>query len=1632
MPSLDALFRGRHTLGLRELVSLPDAKVDIIFIHGLRGDSFKTWLHGSEERGVYWPTELLSRDFPSARILTFGYDVDVVQFFDRTGQGSLRDHASTLVGEVATSRDPTCGDRPIIVVAHSLGGILAKKALLMSATAVEESSKTLDRNIRGLCFLGTPHRGSSHANLGAIIGSALSLFPPFFRVNSSPVDLLRPGSELLTDVHEEFCVWLRKNSARANVTCFWEELKHPRLGMIVPRASASIDGYPLRPLWADHVGMCKFSSTYDTGYRRVSGELKLWLGQDVIPAAESNLEQGGRVGTGSSPLRAHQGSSPDAEVFLRGIWFRDIFAREDGISPPLDGTCLWIFDNAAYKSWKSSAKGVFWTLGLPGTGKSVMIKHLVSSARIEASKGSTLILSHFFSATGTPLQHSIDGLLRSLIYQLLLTDPSAFTDRVVPELTRKGANPDEAWTFEDLTSFLDKLLLYALQKRDVRIYIDGLQECRGDAEGTRNMVKRFQDMPKRFEKTRCGVAVCLSSRYYPAYAPRDVESCVQMEKENRVDIDRFVSSEIALAEAVDIPELQIRLKAHGSFLWASSVTKRAVSLEHEGHGLDQIHDFIKHGIPGEIMGIYEGLLQTVTTTEISLTLKILQLMGCSPHESIDLSELVRASNAPDALGEQVHDSTEPITVVELARRLPNVSCGLMRLDWGGTVPRDSALGSACVEFIHPTAKEYMWNHGFTLLDPNHPTAEAAQQRASLCVYQMHLSSTLASFRALELRWQALVQKHDEKSIQEALQILTSSPRFASVLFRNQETLDGVLQIGDPDLVARFALLQLENYEPEDGYEASEAFFPSYDRTSDTNSDWDWHNDHGYENPPGDDTDPAVLYCLAEAGLALTGRDTSVDTCMQGVLDWLIHAKALMEKDIAPDPDLATALGLLQRSSEQGFRLFWRQRILLMASRRDFTALIRILADQLTARAQDPATKAGLLEAVHAAAARGSVTMLAVFMDEYGMDVESPHRSNTLLITALYNGSLEAVRLLLQRGGSVLVRSRDGTSAVTWGLRGGEKMAIVVLEHLKKMRSTQSPAMQDQDFVDDCNLQMGEALASAMRDSESKELVRALLDAGADSDVVALPNEGWRPLHVAASNGDSVLVNLLLKAGASVDLKDAKGRTPLHLAVMQGHLTACTVLLLRGADVNARDEDHATPLLLAKEAFDSKNFPELVRALLNFRARVEDSFGSGTTTDPLMRDSLMGYAIRRDSDVILKLLLDRGAAAVFEAKYQQTTMGVCISHSRVACLRLLISRPDYDINEMDYLGYALIHYCAGGMSWREPMCDTLGMETVEKLLKRPDLNVNLPSSNGELPTETSSRQAAKSPSSLPFMRLLLAREDIDINATDVRGERTALHRAVENQHTEMAKMIISDPRTDINMSFGEVIVYTALYFAAKTGNLEIVKLLLNDPRFRMVNEPDKHGSYHTVSPLQAAVFARKKNPGTEAVAVMFDSAYLDIVGLLCKRCDTVFLNRRTVDGTALDIANSGLRARKSELRHLEELAQQRQIRKPWLSYVSRADDWGNYEDSKETLAKELDEYDSTHYGETEGSSALECRVQDLEKEIAARQKMVDIIISHGGTATEDPQFVGWCDSGWYGVDRVKSASYISAVRLLCTR
>ncbi len=106
--TFEGLFPSGDTLGLRVLYTPTDTSntlVDIVFVHGLTGNSYNTWLEANS--GTYWPIHLLRHSVPNARIMAFGYDADVARFLGPVSQNSLRDHASTLLGDLARIRRKT-------------------------------------------------------------------------------------------------------------------------------------------------------------------------------------------------------------------------------------------------------------------------------------------------------------------------------------------------------------------------------------------------------------------------------------------------------------------------------------------------------------------------------------------------------------------------------------------------------------------------------------------------------------------------------------------------------------------------------------------------------------------------------------------------------------------------------------------------------------------------------------------------------------------------------------------------------------------------------------------------------------------------------------------------------------------------------------------------------------------------------------------------------------------------------------------------------------------------------------------------------------------------------------------------------------------------------------------------------------------------------------------------------------------------------------------------------------------------------------------------------------------------------------------------------------------------------------
>lgn len=139
------------------------ACVDIVFVHGLTGNAYNTWLHKEtgilwphKETEIHWPSGLLGQDLPDTRIMSFGYDADVVNFWNPASNSRLSSHAENLVGDLVRERERTdTEDRKILFVAHSLGGLVAEYALSHSRHAAEKHLHQIERCTAGMVFLGT-------------------------------------------------------------------------------------------------------------------------------------------------------------------------------------------------------------------------------------------------------------------------------------------------------------------------------------------------------------------------------------------------------------------------------------------------------------------------------------------------------------------------------------------------------------------------------------------------------------------------------------------------------------------------------------------------------------------------------------------------------------------------------------------------------------------------------------------------------------------------------------------------------------------------------------------------------------------------------------------------------------------------------------------------------------------------------------------------------------------------------------------------------------------------------------------------------------------------------------------------------------------------------------------------------------------------------------------------------------------------------------------------------------------------------------------------------------------------------------------------------------------------------------
>jgi hypothetical protein len=255
----------------------PDATIDICFVHGLTGNRDSTWT--ALKQSTPWPTILLPPKLPRARLLTWGYNAYIVQA-SVASKNRLTDHAINLLIDLTHDR-ASCGasGRPLIFVAHSLGGLVCKEAILSSRNNPEPHLCDVFEHTTGIIFMGTPHRGSWMADWMKIPASGLGVLKS---TNKSLLQVLGTDDQLLESIQVRFWSMVRgqrESGRRLEITCFFEELPLPVVGQVVSKVSATLEGYTMVSIHANHRDMVKFRTENDNGFKRLVGDLIRWQGE---------------------------------------------------------------------------------------------------------------------------------------------------------------------------------------------------------------------------------------------------------------------------------------------------------------------------------------------------------------------------------------------------------------------------------------------------------------------------------------------------------------------------------------------------------------------------------------------------------------------------------------------------------------------------------------------------------------------------------------------------------------------------------------------------------------------------------------------------------------------------------------------------------------------------------------------------------------------------------------------------------------------------------------------------------------------------------------------------------------------------------------------------------------------------------------------------------------------------------------------------------------------------------------------------------------------------------------------------------------------------------------------------------
>lgn len=324
-----------------------------------------------------------------------------------------------------------------------------------------------------------------------------------------------------------------------------------------------------------------------------------------------------------------------------------------------------------FQTWLRLEHGLFYISGKVGSGKSTLMKFVAEHQKTKAllvewarSQDRELIRANFFFwNAGTTLQKTHEGLLRSLLFQILnqcrAIIPYALPERWTSEKFSLSHLETQPWTLKDLSDAVTRVTEHAATVNSCFcFFIDGLDEYEGEH---RYLIKDILRLCKS-----SFVKICVSSRpwniFEHAFGKETQTWKLCLQDYTKSDIRRFIESQLMQDDS--FKELvrphsntytivdRIEDRADGVFLWVVLVVRELHAEIDELGSYEELEDKL-NDLPPDLDSFFKHIMDGIKKPYKKYMARLLLMCLRSEYNSFPLlfvHFLYENTRSGDALG----------------------------------------------------------------------------------------------------------------------------------------------------------------------------------------------------------------------------------------------------------------------------------------------------------------------------------------------------------------------------------------------------------------------------------------------------------------------------------------------------------------------------------------------------------------------------------------------------------------------------------------------------------------------------------------------------------------------------------------------------------------------------------------------------------------------------------------------------------------------------------------------------------------------------------------------------------------------------------------------------------------------